>query len=143
MTESAFAYWFPVEPKKAKRKKPVQREEQEQIALIDWARLYRYRGLPLTTWLYAIPNGGKRDARTAARLKAAGVRAGVSDVHLPIRTSRYTSLWFELKATPPHNAPATKDQREWVELMRAEGARAEIVLGWEAAKALIVEYLGE
>src|ERR1043166_9911283 len=35
-------------------------------------------------WLHAIPNGGERTARTAALLKAEGVRKGGADVFLPV-----------------------------------------------------------
>lgn len=34
-------------------------------------------------WIHHIPNGGKRDKRTAANLKAEGVRPGVPDIFLP------------------------------------------------------------
>ena len=34
-------------------------EEEEQIMLFSWARMYEYR-YPQLKWLYAIPNGGYR-----------------------------------------------------------------------------------
>lgn len=55
----------------------AQRPTEEQIhsAVADWLRLSPLRG----DWLH-IPNGGARDARTGARLKAMGTRAGAPDL---------------------------------------------------------------
>jgi VRR-NUC domain len=44
---------------------------------------------------YAIPNGGKRHAREAARMKGLGVRAGVPDIGICYRGR---ALYVELKA---------------------------------------------
>jgi hypothetical protein len=57
-----------------------QSEEVDQINLIQWARLQ-----PRLQLLHAIPNGGARSKATAGRLKAAGVLAGMPDLHLPGR----------------------------------------------------------
>jgi hypothetical protein len=43
--------------------------------------------------IHAIPNGGKRDVATAARLKRQGVLAGVLDIFVPA-----ASLYIEVKA---------------------------------------------
>lgn len=56
-----------------------------------------YNGRPLTDYLYSVPNGGKRNAREAARLKAQGVKAGVPDLVLPIAVGGYGGLYIELK----------------------------------------------
>ena len=42
-------------------------EHAEQAALVGWARLHEHR-LPGLALLFAIPNGGRRDAVTGARL---------------------------------------------------------------------------
>lgn len=69
-----------------------------QKSIIDYARYaMSYRGRPLTDWLIAIPNGGKRNAREAARMKAQGVRAGAPDLVLAIAAGAYGALWIELK----------------------------------------------
>lgn len=39
---------------------------------------------PRSRWMFAIPNGGRRDAITGARLKAEGVRPGVWDLEYPV-----------------------------------------------------------
>lgn len=51
-------------------------------------------GSPLILW-WANPNGGKRSAREAGRLKAAGARAGVPDLTLFRHDG--AMLWLEIK----------------------------------------------
>ncbi len=46
--------------------------------------------------LFAVPNGGKRDIRTASILKSMGVRSGVPDLVLILDKGR--TIWIELKA---------------------------------------------
>ncbi len=58
---------------------PRHNEDAEQSALFEWASYY-----PVLRWLHHIPNGGKRDAREGARLKAQGVKPGVADIFLPM-----------------------------------------------------------
>lgn len=58
-------------------------EHQEQVAFFDWVRLNENR-YPELRWIFAIPNGGLRDKRVAAKLKREGVRAGVWDVFVPV-----------------------------------------------------------
>ena len=62
-----------------------------------------------------IPNGEKRDRRTAARLKAMGVRAGASDFLLIVSGEVH---WIELKTA---NGRLSTEQRAFLE--DAETAR--------------------
>ena len=50
-------------------------EHREQAALFEWAR-YAGGRYPELALLFAVPNGGRRDAVTGARLKSEGVKAG-------------------------------------------------------------------
>ena len=61
-------------------------EEAEQAAIFEWAE-YEKRKYPELELLYHVPNGGKRDAKTAAILKRCGVKAGVPDLVLPVALS--------------------------------------------------------
>ena len=61
----------------------IDNEAGAQETLFNWAQ-YQYARYPELELLYHIPNGGKRDARTAANLKRQGVKAGVPDLHLPV-----------------------------------------------------------
>lgn len=121
-------------------------EHQHQVALILWA--YRTKlpaasdvepGSRIGDYLLAIPNGGRRDAREAGRLKAEGVKAGVSDLLLPLRRDNFAGLWLELKA--PGNKP-TELQWAWIDRMRRAGYRAEWRDSWTEAAAVIAEYVG-
>lgn len=120
-------------------------EHQHQVALIHWARHVRLEpgadikpGAFIADYLLAIPNGGKRDAREGARLKAEGVKAGVSDLLLPIRRGGYAGLWLELKA--PGEKP-TATQVTWLDRMETGGYFATWVDSWEKAAQVITDYL--
>jgi hypothetical protein len=86
----------------------------------------RYRGVPGLVWFHP-PNGGKRDAREAQRLKATGVRAGVADL-IFLHAGRAFAL--ELK-TPKGRATAA--QIAFMDDWRAAGGEAAIVHGLDEA----------
>ncbi len=121
-------------------------EHSHQCALIGWA--YRVHlppaadveeGAKVADYLLAIPNGGKRDVREAARLKAEGVKPGVSDLLLPLRRDGFFGLWLELKA--PGKIP-TEKQHEWLRRMARAGYRAEWRDNWIDAAHVIADYVG-
>jgi hypothetical protein len=121
-------------------------EHQHQVALIQWAGRTRLpesldvkAGATVATYLLAIPNGGKRNPREAMRLKAEGVKPGVSDLLLPLRRHGFGSLWVEMKA--PGNKP-TPSQREWLDLMRDAGYCAAWADSWTRAASIIADYVG-
>ena len=68
-------------------------ESEHQRAYFEWARLHFD-----ARSAFAIPNGGRRNPREAARLKAEGVTAGVLDVFLPKARGGCHGLWLEFKA---------------------------------------------
>jgi len=114
-------------------------EHVEGVALARWAERNRHV-YPELKWLFHIPNGGARHRAVAAKLKAEGVKKGGSDYLLPAPRSGFCGLFIELKAGK--NRP-TKEQKEFIDDMRAQGYRAEWRSGWEACRELIVEYLTE
>lgn len=121
-------------------------EHEHQKALIAWAHRVRLppaadveEGATVAFYLLAIPNGGQRNPREAARLKAEGVKPGVSDLLLPLRRDGFHGLWLELKA--PGNTP-TKLQHEWLRRMARAGYRAEWRDSWTDAAAVIADYVG-
>lgn len=85
-------------------------EEQEQIALMNWARMQE-NVYPELTMLFHIPNGGKRSKAEAARFKAAGVKSGVPDLFLPIPRGKYHGLFIEMKMKPNKT---TQNQLHWI-----------------------------
>lgn len=89
------------------RKKRSDEEHDIQCACKDWFNLQykQYRGL-----LFAVPNGGKRDEITAAKLLAEGVYPGVSDLILLKKSDRYGALLIEMKNP---KGTLSKSQKEW------------------------------
>lgn len=64
---------------------------------------------PDLKWAYAVPNGGNRDPITAARLKAEGVKSGVSDICLPIARKNYSGFYIEMKKPGGKESPVQKE----------------------------------
>ena len=121
------------------RKTRVTHEEDgEQMTLMEWASL-REGMLPELKWLFHIPNGGKRNPREAGRLKAMGVKSGVSDLFLPVPMGKYHGLWIEMKRQDGGHTSA--DQKKWIEDMRKNGYKAEVCRGWQEAARVIEQYL--
>ena len=118
-------------------KLPTPSEHQEQAALFAWAKLAAAR-LPELRLLFAVPNGGARDAVTGARLKAEGVKPGIPDVCLPVARGGWIGLWIEMKTSKRTLKP---HQRAIGEALAAQGHRVAVCWGWESARAEILEYL--
>lgn len=114
------------------------RESDEQTTLFNWARMqeHKYPGL---RWMHHIPNGGSRNKAEAARLRAEGVKAGVSDIFLPEPVGAFHGLYIELKRLD--GGRPSKAQKDFIAAMREQGYAAEIVHGWLAASELITSYL--
>ncbi len=115
----------------------VQREEMEQVTLFSWAT-WQEQLYPDLKWMYHVPNGGKRNKATAARLKAAGVKAGVPDVVLPTPKGIYHGLYIEMKSGD--NKPTAK-QKEWLEYLKSAGYKTAVCYSYEEAIDVILAYL--
>ena len=126
-------------PSKATRKRrtPNDEEHRNQVWLIQWVKL-NTKAFPDLECLYAIPNGGQRNAVVAIKLKAEGVKAGVFDLHLPVARGGFAGLWIELKVGK--NKP-TDSQKEWNRLMVEQGHDCHICYGWNEAKNRIEDFL--
>jgi len=105
---------------------PAKRAEPEhlmQIAIIaECGR--RAEHDPRYRLLLAIPNGGHRSKRTAGKLKAEGVRAGVPDLFLPVAAHGMHGIWLELKCEK--NKPSVA-QAAWAKALREQGYCVEVV----------------
>ena len=116
-----------------------QDEHNEQVKLFAWSEWARL-DWPELGLLFAVPNGGRRDAVTGARLKAEGVKAGVPDVWLPVARQGYHGLVIELKADEKKRP--TKEQERWIAELMEQGYLAVVCHGAEAAKGVLRSYLG-
>jgi hypothetical protein len=114
-------------------------EHGEQESLIAKCHLH-YAEHPELRLLFAIPNGGLRDKRTAAKLKAEGVRAGVPDLCLPIARKGYHALYIEMKT---HTGRESHEQFHWRATLNFHGNLAVVCHGQEEAWNCIMDYLSE
>ena len=85
-------------------------EHQEQVALFEWAELQKCT-MPELGLLFAIPNGGQRDAKTGAKMKREGVKRGVPDICLPVARGGFNGMFLEMKFGKNR---LTKTQDEWI-----------------------------
>ncbi len=95
----------------------------------------------LFDFLHAIPNGGARSKAEAGRLRAEGVKAGVSDLFVAIPTADYCGLYLEMKAPRPMRSSVTDAQSAWIERARMAGYAAEVAHGTAEALDIINRYL--
>lgn len=70
---------------------------------------------------HATPNGGGRTPREAGRLKAEGVRRGVSDLFVALPAAGRAGLYIEMKAG---RGRLTPEQKKWIAESRALGYAA-------------------
>lgn len=84
-------------------------EDSIQISIVNW---FRYV-LPHGWNIFAVPNGGSRDKREAAKLKRLGVKAGVWDLLiLGQLNGEPWAGWIEVKTATGRLTPEQKDFRD-------------------------------
>ena len=115
----------------------VRNEDTEQMAVITWAS-YQMGRYPELKWLYHCPNGGSRNKLEAAKLKQMGVKAGVSDLHLPYPKGTYCGLYIEMKFG---NNRQQDTQKEFLADMAAAGHYVATCYSADLAIAVLKEYL--
>ena len=112
-------------------------EDTEQINVVSWANwnVNRYSEL---RWLFHVPNGGSRNKQEAVKFKQMGVKAGVSDLHLPYPKGIYCGLFIEMKYG---NNRQQDTQKEFLADMAAAGHFVATCYSAEEAIKVIEEYL--
>jgi hypothetical protein len=115
------------------RKRPSDNEHRIQCACI---KLFRY--LYPHYIIYAIPNGGQRNAIVAAKLKAEGVLAGIPDIHIPMARNGYHSLYIEMKNGK--KGTISDKQKDMIEKLKAEGNKVVVCRSVEEFEKEIKEY---
>lgn len=124
-------------------------EHSQQCAVFAWAAMHRAEH-PALRWMYSVPNGGDRDRVTAGRMKAEGVRKGISDICLPTARGQYHGLYLELKVKGRENETengvltggCSQEQMQFTAFANEEGYAAIVAYGWEHAVRVIAGYLG-
>ena len=94
-------------------KKHGDAEAQLQAACVLWFRM-QYRDY--ASLLFAVPNGGSRNRAEAAKMKAQGVTAGVSDLIRLVGRGQYNALCIEMKTPTGTQQQVQKDWQQIVEL---------------------------
>jgi hypothetical protein len=114
-----------------------QAEHAIQSAIVEWARLSQGKQ-PALKSLFAIPNGGKRNAITGAILKSEGVRAGMPDLCLCVSRGGYNALFIEVKTPIGRLSAAQKNQ---IADLEANGSKCVTVRSPIEAISAINDYL--
>ena len=99
------------------RRHPADEEHRLQVACVRW---FRMQYPHLREMLFAVPNGGRRDEKTGARLKEEGVIAGVSDMILLQRNDNYGALLIEMKTKTGRQS---ESQKRWQQVAEKQGYR--------------------
>lgn len=110
-------------------------EDNLQMACVRWFNL-QFPGI--AKLLHHSPNGGRRNAREAARFKAMGTRAGFPDLILLLARPPYNYLAIELKTATGRQAGSQKDFQR---LMTDHGGRYEVVRTFDDFKRIVEDYI--
>lgn len=113
-------------------------EHAHQVALFCWVSKQLLKW-PELKWLYAIPNGGERNAIVAARLKAEGVKSGISDLALAVARRGYHGIYIEMKKP---KGKESKEQKDYGAFLKEQGYYYECCTEWSLAARLIAWYMG-
>ncbi len=125
-------------PRVLTRAPAVDYEGMEQKALFSWLAIRH----PVAGKLaFHVPNGGHRLKGVAAKLKGQGVKAGVSDLVLPMARGGYFGLFIEFKATPPHDAVVSPSQHSFLQGVELQGYLGIVCRGLNAAMEVIDGYM--
>lgn len=125
-------------------------DDTKSYLMQGYAKTFLNEGdrLPQLKWLHAISNHGAGFGRAAE-----GVKAGVADLFLPVPIQPYAlspyeikhGLYIELKRQDSIGKKAGTPSDKQLEFqidMRQAGYAHEICYGWEAARDVILKYLG-
>lgn len=110
----------------------------EQSAFFEYLERLATRH-PEFAYAFHIPNGEMRDKATAGRLKAAGVRAGVPDVFVPVVRKPYSGLFIEFKYG---NNTLSKEQKAFQTFLLQQGYLVMVCYSSEEAIDAVERYLG-
>jgi len=139
-------------------------ESSQQKALFAWAAMARLRGfrdafnpamyvrdtsrgpvnvgyvaIPELEWLHSVPNGGKRDVKTAARMKAEGARRGIPDIFWPYAAGNWHGLYIEMKV---NDNVLSEDQKSFRTYAARAGYLHVVAYTWREAALAIARYYG-
>lgn len=109
-------------------------EHKIQVACVNWFRYVYPKSI-----IYAIPNGGQRNAVTASKLKAEGVLAGVPDLFVAEARNNFHGLYLEMK-----NGKAGRvsdHQRDMMEQLQNKGYKCVVCRSFDDFEKEVKEYM--
>ena len=109
----------------------VQYEAKKQQEVVRFCR-------DMNVPIFAIPNGGRRNAKEAYFMKLSGVTAGIPDLCIPRARHGYYALYIEMKYGKNKTTP---EQDYWIKDFNENGYLAKVCYGAEEAIKLIVWYM--
>lgn len=118
-------------------------EHGHQAALFCFFQIHASE-YPLAKWLYSSSNGFFSTSGQKGKEKAAGLKSGVPDICFPIKKSRYSGLYIELKRPDSAGKKAgelSNKQKEWIDFLLSQDYKVEVCFGWEAARDTLIWYL--
>ena len=122
---------------KPARKKQGHEEDDIQTACVRW---FEKAHPKLGMLIHHSPNGGKRDARTAATMKKMGTRAGFPDLVLLVPMGGYHGLFIEMKTK---KGKQSEYQKEYERLVTEQGYKYCLCRSLEDFMKIIKDYLEE
>lgn len=126
-----------IEEERLHRRRPS--HEREHIAQVKCVTYFRNSYPEYSRLLFAVPNGGARTKTTAAKLKAEGVVAGVSDLILLVPRGQYHGLCIEMKT---EKGKQSEEQKVWQELVTEQGYLYVVIRSFDDFIELTNYYLG-
>lgn len=119
-------------------------EYQDQVVVFSWARLHEHRE-PRLKLLHASLAGVRLPIGLAKKVKAAGNRAGVPDIALPVSRvddeglRQFSGLYLELKRA--HGGRLSVDQLWWIDQLQSQRFCCRVAKGAREAIDYIKWYL--
>jgi len=118
-------------------------ESQEQIKLIAWADAWfsvKFKELMCGDCapLVAYPNEAKRTPREGARMKKQGLRPGMLDLELKVKTRAHRGLIIEMKYG---SNKLTENQKKWIQWHVDNDYKVVVCYSFEAAMSEILHYM--
>lgn len=120
-----------------KNNSPPESWEQEMVFAWIFAHEIHEPRLKLA---YGTLNGVRLSVGLRVKMKNQGNRKGVPDIVLPAIGHKYNGLYIELKRVK--GGKVSKDQKEYMELLRDQGYDAVVCKGHREAIDKIINYLG-
>lgn len=118
---------------------PQRSEQDEQMALFEWADRYALVEPRLKLLHASLAGNIKVTFRQLNKLKKMGAKKGVPDIFLPVAANGYNGLWIELKRR--RDGRISGNQKCWLQELANQGYYAVVCMGSDAAKKCIVDYL--